>query len=105
MLADLAHRTATLMVDDLDALAWLREHAPTLWSILNSRAQADLPRGLREYLAGTLREMETGRVFLMAAEKHFSQLAAHCGLSEVQHTYRRDLSAVRDEQRLAELLC
>ncbi len=117
------------VVNQKSLQAWVEANCPTLWSLLKEKAKRHLPSGIVEYISppstekqrqlaqaypgfGPLyfyevgrEETETGRLNLQAAEKHLLALISICGLRVVEDAYRRDLSGVATETRLAELLC
>ena len=85
---------------------WLKSRTPTIWSLLNSRAQSTLPLGISEYIGnGDPSEIEAGRIGLVMVEKHLQDLISMCGYEAILTTYRRDLSGVYTANQLAELLC
>jgi hypothetical protein len=84
---------------------FVKNDCPNLWSILNRKAQANLPEGFQEYLSGENTEIKTGKSHLRNFEARlevlFKKLTGKC----VGNYYRRDLSGVDNENQLAELLC
>src|SRR5262245_4886288 len=85
---------------------WLQFQTPTIWSLLNSKAQSALPPGIVEYIGvGHQAEIEAGKAGLVRAERHLNALISLCGKADVLATYRRDLSGISTTTQLAELLC
>ena len=91
------------MAAEIEPLNFIRDECPNLWALLNERAKVCLPTGLVEFLSGSLAEQ--GRSHLMRADVHISRLLARTSQKRVGDTYRRDISGVSGEARLAELLC
>src|SRR5262249_38741599 len=85
---------------------WLQLQTPTIWSLLNSKAQLTITPGIVEYIGvGHPAEIEAGQVGLVRAERHLNTLISLCGKTDVLTTYRRDLSGISTTTQLAELLC
>jgi hypothetical protein len=85
---------------------WLHFQAPTIWFLLNKKAQSTLPSGIVEYIgAGDPAEIEARKAGLVMAERHLHDLIDLCRDAAVLATYRRDLSGVSTTTQLAELLC
>ena len=78
-------------------------HCPNLWSLLNLRARRELPKGLKDFLSGE--EAKIGKMYLRNAESRIDCLFRKLSKKEVGDHYRRDLSGVDTEIKLAELLC
>jgi hypothetical protein len=74
----------------------LHKKYPGLWSLLNNKAQQKLPEGIIEYLNLPNYE-EASWNSLQIPEKYINDLITICGIKNVTHTYRRDLSSVSDE--------
>lgn len=90
----------------MNSKKWIKSKCPLFWSLLNIKAQTNLPKGLTEYIgAGTPSEIETGMNNLATIERHLTDLKNLCGLKTVRDTYRRDLSGADSENQLAELFC
>ena len=86
--------------------SWLKSRTPTIWSLLNSKAQSTLPLGIAEYIGkGDPAEIEAGRTGLVTVEKHLQDLISLCGYAAIRATYRRDISGVYTVNQMAELLC
>ncbi|MGH8646851.1 MAG: hypothetical protein ACREX4_21295 [Gammaproteobacteria bacterium] len=86
--------------------AWLQSQCPTVWSLLNIKAQRTLPSGFVIYLTeGDHKEIAAGKQWLQTVERHLSDLISLCSYEVVAKTYRRDLSGVHTESQLAELFC
>ena len=81
----------------------MQKQCPHIWSILNERAKRRPPKGFDEFLSGQY--IEEGRALLRFADRRLAALIAKTSHQLVGDTYRRDLSAVDSERRLAELLC
>lgn len=85
---------------------WIESKFPEFWSLLNVKAQRNLPKGLVEYIDdGTLQEIESGKNNLAIIEKYIIELKNKCGTKAVRDTYLRDLSGVNSENQVAELFC
>jgi hypothetical protein len=84
---------------------WLKRNCPNFWSLLNAQARRRLPGGLTAYLSGIPTEIEHGKRWLRIADAQIVDLVRTCGDRQVGDAYRRDLSGVRDEQQLAQILC
>jgi len=84
---------------------FVKNDCPNLWSILNQKAQKNLPKGFQEYLSGEDAEIETGKRNLRNADKRVQDLFKKLPAKKVCGHYRRDLSGVGNESQLAELLC
>lgn len=91
------------MAVQIEPLSFVRDECPHLWALLNERAKACLPAGLVEFLSGRLAHQ--GRRNLRQAETHVARLVSLTSSKLVGDTYRRDISGVSNEARLAELLC
>ena len=85
-----------------DTISFL-ESCPNIWALLNQQAKQNLPVGLQEFLSGT--SATEGRRQLRLANMRVSSLIARTSQKIVSDTYRRDLSGVDTESKLAELLC
>src|ERR687891_199565 len=122
-------------MDEVHLIAWLSEHCPRLWSLLNQSARRHLPTGLITYLsplsdkhldviAEVIPELspgyrfspyhrrqfaksgaEAGRNDLIQAELPIAKLIDSCGLKAVKDAYSKDLSGVDTGDKLAEILC
>jgi len=86
-----------------DPQNFIRTQCPNLWSMLNRKAQSDLPQGLKEYLSG--QNAIIGDRNLVVMNTQIGYLFQRLPEKEVRDHYRRDLSAVDSEHKLAELLC
>lgn len=85
---------------------WIKSNCPLFWSLLNNKAQRNLPKGLVEYISeGTPSEVEAGKKNLISIEKHLTDLEKLCSFKALGDNYRRDFSGVDSEIRLAELFC
>jgi hypothetical protein len=85
---------------------WLQSQTPTIWFLLNKKAQTTLPRGMVEYIGtGGPAEIEMGRAGLVTADRHLQALISLCSDAAVLSTYRRDLSGISTATQLTELLC
>jgi hypothetical protein len=94
------------MMDHVNLKHWLKTNCPIIWSLLNRKAKASLPQGLIGYIgSGSEVEIETGRQHIVSVEGYLAELMSACGSRHVGDCYRRDLSAVKSEIRLAELFC
>ena len=74
-----------------------------MWALLNQQAKRSPPKGFEEFLSG--KWAAEGRSHLRLADKRVFSLIAKTSEKLVGDTYRRDLSGVDSENRLAELLC
>jgi hypothetical protein len=89
-----------------DHLQFLQFQTPTIWSLLNSKAQSTLPPGIADFIgAGEPEVIEEGKAGLVTAERHLDALISLCGKADVLASYRRDLSGISTTTQLAELLC
>lgn len=94
------------MTDQNELKAWIRLNYPVFWSLLNTRAQTTLPKGLIEYIdVGSPSEITTGRDNLTTFERYLAELKTLCGWKTVGDNYRKSLSGVDSHDRLAELFC
>ena len=91
------------MAVQIEPLSFVRDECPNLWALLNKRAKVRLPTGLEDFLSGGLAHQ--GRSLLLRADTHVSRLFARTSCKIVGDTYRRDISGLSSEDRLAELLC
>jgi len=82
---------------------FVRNECPKIWSVLNRKAKANLPQGSKGFLSGE--NTETGQFWLRNVEVAISHLFERLSKKEVGDCYRRDLSSVDTENKLAELLC
>jgi hypothetical protein len=90
----------------MDVKCWLKKSCPSLWSIMNEKAQNRLPEGIWKFIGeGDEDDIEAGKQHLQVLEKHVGALIGYCGFKKVGVTDRRDLSEASDEKRLAELSC
>ena len=82
-------------------LQFLQFQTPTIWFLLNSKAQSTLPPGIVEYIGtGDRAEIEEGKAGLVTAERHLNTLISLCGKTDVLATYRRDLSKISTFPRI-----
>jgi hypothetical protein len=73
-----------------DIKLWLKKECPTIWSLLNKKAQLSLPKGITEYLCeGGISQKDIGRKNLEFAEKNLTDLVTRCGFNKVGDTYRQ----------------
>ena len=94
------------MIDHNEIKTWIRLKHPIFWSLLNTRAQTTLPKGLIEYIdVGSPSEITTGRDNLTAIERYLVELTTLCSWKIVSDNYRKSLSGVDSHDRLAELFC
>ena len=84
-------------------IRFLKQNCPHLWALLNQQAKRDPPKGIQEFLSGPWRG--EGRKHLQSADTRVASLIAKTSETIVGDTYRRDLSGVDTENKLAELLC
>jgi len=82
---------------------YLKMNCPNIWSIFNQRAKRCPPKGFQEFLSGEW--AEDGKVWLQSADKRVSQLIQRTSERQVGDSYRRDISGVESENKLAELFC
>jgi len=76
---------------------------PNLRSILNQKAQRNLPQGLKDFLSGE--NAEIGELHLRNVDKRIGYLFKRISKKEVADHYRRDLSGIDSENKLSELFC
>lgn len=94
------------MEDREDCQSWLQSNCPTFWSLLNESARRSLPLGIIEYIEeGGEAKVKISKTHLKNGEKSLLLLIKCCGLKDVQHAYRRDLSGIATAKRLSEFLC
>lgn len=74
-----------------------------MWALLNQQAKRSPPKGFEEFLSG--KWAAEGRNHLRLVDNRVASLIAKTSRKLVGDTYRRDLSGVDSENRLAELLC
>lgn len=84
-------------------MQFLEKDCPHIWALLNQQAKRTPPKGFLEFLSG--KWAAEGRRHLRLADTRVSSLIARTSKKIVGDTYRRDLSSVDTENRLAELLC
>lgn len=84
-------------------IRFLEKECPHIWAILNQRAKQRPPKGFKEFLSG--KWAAEGRVLLRQADLRIFGLIEKTSEQLVGDTYRRDISGVDSENRLAELLC
>ena len=85
---------------------WIQANCPMLWTLLNKKAQKNIPVGLSKHISErSSSEIEDGRNNLKIIEKYLRDLERLCGLNTIGNNYRRDLSGVNSENQLAELFC
>jgi len=82
---------------------WLEGQCSNLWSLLNTQARRTLPGGLAVYLSAP--DASAGKRNLRAANRGIARLSERCGRRAVEDAYRRDMSSVKDELQLRNLLC
>jgi len=79
----------------------IQTYSPTFWTLLNNKAQKNLPGALIQYISkGSSSKIEAT---LKTIEKCLKELGRLCGLKAIGDNYRKDLSGVNSENRLAEL--
>jgi hypothetical protein len=79
----------------------LESKFPLFWSLLNRKARENLPKGIIGICTGASSEIEYGMNIL---EGYLKDLENLCGWVSVGDNYRRHLSKVASDSRLAELL-
>jgi len=84
-------------------IRFLKKKCPHVWAILNQHAKRNPPAGLQEFLSGTWGA--EGQRQLELADNRLSSLITRTSERTVVDTYRRDLSGVDTENKVAELLC
>lgn len=85
---------------------WLQRNCPTFWTLLNNKAQKNLPTGLVQYAGiGSPSEIEAGQNNIETVEGYLCELERLCGRKAMGDNYRKDFSAANSENRLAELSC
>lgn len=86
-----------------DVVLFLERSCPHIWALFNQQARRNPPKGFQEFLSGT--GALEGRRQLQLADTRISRLIAKTCERRVGDAYRRDLSGVNTENKLAELLC
>jgi len=81
----------------------LQKRCPAIWSILNMKAKSSLPYGFIEFLNKRNFKKRAWQT-IEIPEKHTQDLINLCGREKVGRAYRRDLSAVNNEERLLDIL-
>ena len=81
----------------------LQKKLPGLWSLLNSKAKNNLPNGILEYLNKKNYKRRAWQA-LEVPEQYINDLIAICGIQMVGNAYRRDLSAVGNENAFMDIL-
>src|SRR2546422_6558891 len=82
---------------------FLKKRCPHLWNLLNQKARRIPPKGFEDFVSdqwGT-----EGQKQLQLADARIASLISKTSETIVRDAYRRDLSGVDTEQKLAELLC
>jgi hypothetical protein len=82
---------------------FLSKNCPDIWALLKERAKRNPPSGFTEFISGP--GAAEGRRLLQLAEGRVCGLIKLTSAQSVGDAYRRDLSGVDTEKRLAELLC
>ena len=94
----------TKQITDKNELSdWIKSTCPSLWSLLNAKAQTHIPSGYGEYLSPL--PAKRGRRYLRVADQQLQTLIDVFAFSTIAREYRRDLSGVVTRTQLAELLC
>ena len=94
------------MINQNDLKNWLQYECPQFWSLLNTKGQSALPKGLVEYIGeGTASEIDAGRCNLRVIEHTLSALLDRWTYKTIVDAYRRDLSGIGTAAQLAELFC
>lgn len=79
----------------------IQTYSPTFWTLLNNKAQKNLPGALIEYInKGSSSKIEAT---LKTIEKCLKELRSLCDLKAIGDNYRKDSSGVNSKNRLAEL--
>jgi len=81
----------------------VKNKCPHLWTLLNEKARRIPPKGIQDFVSGPLGT--EGQRQLQLADARIAGLIARTSEAIVGGAYRRDLSGVDTEQKLAELLC
>jgi len=87
----------------MQTIRFLEKNCPHIWALLNQQAKRKPPKGFEEFLSGTW--AAEGRRQLCYGDARVSSLIGKTSEKIVGDTYRRDLSGVNTENRLAEILC
>ncbi len=90
------------MINQDEAKRWIELNCSLIWSLLNQRARQTLPIGLIEYIN---RAPKGARSNLLIIERYLTWLKKSCEWRVIANNYRRDLSGVNCEDRVAELFC
>lgn len=91
------------MLPTMSNIDFIQIHCPHVWALLNLKARSSLPVGLENFLSdqcGT-----EGRRQLQLADARISSLVAKTSETKVADAYKRDLSGIGTEDKVAELLC
>ena len=91
------------MVPAIPSHVFVKTHCPRIWALLNEKAKRSLPKGIEDFVSGQW--SADGRTQLQSADARVAALIAKTSEATVADAYRRDLSGVGSEQKLAELLC
>lgn len=91
------------MVYPMPSRVFVETKCPRIWALLNERAKRTLPKGIDEFVSGE--SSADGRTLLLSAEARVAALIAKTSDATVSDAYRRDMSGVNSEHKLAELLC
>lgn len=92
-------------MDQVIIRKWIEINCPLLWSIINQRAQKDLPKGLIEYSGGGDINVRTLKLYLKPLETVLRDLESICGSKSLRDTYRRDFSGANSGNQISELFC
>lgn len=79
----------------------IQTYSPTFWTLLNYKAQKNLPGALIQYISKG--SSSTIEATLKTIEKCLKELGNLCGHKAIGDNYRKVLSKVKSENRLAEL--
>jgi hypothetical protein len=94
------------MTDQYEIKEWIKSNCPLLWSLLNTKVQRNLPKGLSEYIGvGMPAVIETARDHFGTVERYLTRLKNLCSWETIEDNYRRHLSGVDSESQVAELFC
>lgn len=94
------------MFDHDQIKKWMVLNCPLFWSLLNTSAKKNLPKGLIGFIGdGSPSEIEAGRVNLVIGERYLTNLKDLCGWQAVGDHYRRHLSGTDSENQISEFLC
>ncbi len=82
---------------------FLKNTCPNIWSIFNQKAKLSPSKGFEEFVSGD--GGEVGKEWLKLADQRISHLILTTSDKQVGDAYRRDISAAKTANIIAEIFC